>query len=331
MLAREFKDNLIDAILTLLWRHWVLLGIPGQVSANEEGMVLDPEALLLFSSEFARYDERLYDLILDWLEVNSSLINIQRLKALHAKSECKNTASLGYMAAVVAEKEPVRWAKPAKDYRNEASAIPLFKDKDDRSECFIPKTDVLAQSCGFLRNMRVNTGKIPHCLPKGTASLLLRMRGLFGISARTETLLILLNTIPCKVQDVVDRSGFVWKSIQDVLEEMKATGFVASTSESKRGKQYYLTDPEKIKQLLDIDTCIFPCWWNIYDILGELWQLISNPRFNLVSDETFLNEVKSLYENKLRGKLVRSGYVSLPKRSMVNILDMLAKCIANNN
>ncbi|MBQ7178001.1 MAG: hypothetical protein IJS08_11365 [Victivallales bacterium] len=308
MSAKEYKNSFFDAVLSLLWQHWSLLGVPGQISAKENEFVLDPEALLLFSTEYARYDQRLYDQILDWLQMHSSLINIQRLKALNTKCKFKNTASLGYMAAVVAETEPTRWAKPAKDYAVEQPTIPLFKDQNDKMESFIPKVDALAKSYSFLRNTRINTGKTPQNLPNGTASLLLRMRGLFGISARAETILVLLNSMPCKVQDIVERSGFAWKSIQDVLEELKASGFVASASETKRGKQYYLTTPDKIRHLFDIHTCVFPNWTTFYDVLGELWQLISNPRLALVSDETISNEIRMLYQNKLQGKLILSGY-----------------------
>ena len=124
MSAKEYKNSFFDAVLSLLWQHWSLLGVPGQISAKENEFVLDPEALLLFSTEYARYDQRLYDQILDWLQMHSSLINIQRLKALNTKCKFKNTASLGYMAAVVAETEPTRWAKPAKDYAVEHRVPP---------------------------------------------------------------------------------------------------------------------------------------------------------------------------------------------------------------
>ena len=109
-------------------------------------MILDPEALLLFSAGFARYDQRLYDLILDWQQIHSAQINIQRLKALHAKAEWKDTDSLGYMCAVIAESDPVRWRKTAEGFSGKAvkrQAV-LFRDRENEPEKFFPRQDPLA-------------------------------------------------------------------------------------------------------------------------------------------------------------------------------------------
>lgn len=310
MSAREYKKRLYEAVLDLLWSQWTALGIPGHAAAPEPDTVLDPEAMLVFSAGFARYDQRLYDLILDWLQVHSSQINIQRLKALRVKSEWKDPASLGYMAAVAAESDPVRWKKPAADGRPDDAASPegLFLDGNGMPERFVPRRDALALQYGFVRNVRRSTRKIPVSLPRTTPALLLRMRGLLGISARAETLLVLLTAPQCKVQDIVDRSGFIWKSIQAVLAELALGGFVSSLDGVSRGKLYYLSEPETIRRVFGVrHGCTFPNWLNIYDSIGLLWQTVCNPRLNDVSDETVRNELDTLYTERLRKKLLTSG------------------------
>lgn len=323
MSAQEYKIQLFASIQDLLWAQWTALGIPGQMSASTPETVLDPEALLLFSAGFARYDQRLYDLILDWLEIRSSQINIQRLKALHRKMKSKDTASLGYISAVTAETDPTRWKKPAEDYMrgNAASPVALFRNQDDEPERFFPAQDDLALKCGFSRNHRRNSRKIPAKLPNKTATLLLRMRGLLGISARAEAILLLLSSTRCTVQDIVDRSGFSWKSVQDVLEELAAGGFVSSVNGITRGKVYLLNSPEKLRKVFDVQKCFFPNWLNIYDSIGLLWRTVSNPNLAKVSAETFQNELRRIYIDELQKKFLTSGHAVLSKADL-NYLDL---------
>ena len=294
------------------------MGIPGQMTVPESEMILDPEALLLFSAGFARHDQRLYDLILDWLRIHASQINIQRLKALHANMEWMDTASLGYMCAVIAESDPLRWRKAADSFFRRLGKQPsiLFLDPNDEPEKFVPRQDPLALRCGFSRNIRRNSEKISDRLPKGSAALLLQMRGLLGISARVETILILLTSPLCKVQDIVDRSCFTWKSIQDVLAELIAAGYVSFLNGKGRGKQYFLTDPQKMLRFFDLHTPVFWNWPAIYDSIGLLWQTCSNPLLCKVSEETFRNELQSLYRDNLQKKLLTSGSPPFEKTNL---------------
>ena len=319
MSAQEYKKQLFEAVQNLLWNQWTALGIPGHIAASKSNTVLDPEALLVFSAGFARYDQRLYDLILDWLQVHSSQINIQRLKALHAKSEWNDAASLGYMSAVAAQTDHVRWKKLAQDYLpdNISSPAALFLDENGEPEHYIPRHDELALKYDFYRNDKRSTQITPASLSKTTETLLLRMRGFLGISARAETLLVLLTLPQCKVQDIVDRSGFTWKSIQDVLGELAFGGFVSSVDGVSRGKLYYLSEPDSIRKLFGIrQGSIFPNWLCIYDAIGLLWQTVSNPRLSKVSEETFSHELDSLYADRLQQKLLKSGHPALNKTNL---------------
>ena len=319
MPVQEYKHQLFVAIQELLWRQWCELGIPGQISTGKNSeTVLDPEALLLFSAKFARYDQRLYDLILEWMGVHSCQINIQRLRALHAKAECKDTQSLGYIAAVAAESEPSRWKKPAKDYSANCSdsAVALFRSQDDEPESFIPTCDSLAILYGLERNVRLKLGKIPSDIPESTSSLLFRMRSIMGITARAETILFMLTNNCCKVQDIVERSGYTWKSIQDVLQELASGYFVSSINGANRGRQYYLLQPERIRQLFGIRKIAFPNWLDIYDSIGFLWETLSNPNMEKVSEETFQNELKTLYENKIQKRFLMSGHPAIIKQAI---------------
>ncbi len=301
MSVQKYKEFFYEAVQDLLWRQWTALGIPGQIHVVGSEKILDPEALLVFSAGFARYDQRLYDMILEWLQIHSSQINLQRLKAITAKVQWKDIHSLGYMASVVSQNDPSRWAKAAQDYigPGKTSSTPLFQNQNGEKETFIPHKDSLALHCGFLRNEWRNSKKTSSLLPETDATLVLRMRGLFGISARVEALLVLLDLSPCKVQDIVDYSGFTWKSIQDVLEELGASGFVSSTQGDKRGKLYFLSSPQKLRNLFGIRNPALTNWISLYDTIGLVSDLLNTPQLQDLSKETIQGELQAIHERTI--------------------------------
>ena len=76
--------RLRESLLRLLWQQWSALGVAGQVSPNTRSIV-DPEALLLVSTVFARHDARLFDEIFDWLLRNGEWVNALRLVRIQAE------------------------------------------------------------------------------------------------------------------------------------------------------------------------------------------------------------------------------------------------------
>ena len=72
MLLTSFRREFHDRLLDLLWRQWTALGVTGQVSPCKR-TVLDPEALLLISCTVGRHDARLFDAMLEWLQVNGRI------------------------------------------------------------------------------------------------------------------------------------------------------------------------------------------------------------------------------------------------------------------
>ncbi len=77
----EFKSAVLENLLELLWRQWSALGVSGS-SRTQEKSVVDPEALLLLTLTVARYDVRLFDEVLEWVDVNGVFLNVHRLKNL---------------------------------------------------------------------------------------------------------------------------------------------------------------------------------------------------------------------------------------------------------
>ena len=81
----NYRNTLLETLLDFLWRAWASVGITGHGNSSIK-QIVDPEALLLFTASLGRYDQRLFDEVLEWLHINGRFINIQRLKNIMRKS-----------------------------------------------------------------------------------------------------------------------------------------------------------------------------------------------------------------------------------------------------
>ena len=95
--ANEFRDTVRDRLLGLLWRQWSAIGVAGY-SEVPETRVVDPEPLLLLTLTVGRHDARLYDAVLEWLDLNADYLNVQRLQNLAPSFGPHAQAGLGAIA-----------------------------------------------------------------------------------------------------------------------------------------------------------------------------------------------------------------------------------------
>lgn len=315
MSVKEFKEQLHEALLNLLWRQWAALGVAAHAVVPPDAAVLDPEALLLFTARFARCDQRLYDLVLNWLLSHEALINLPRLKALLKKSAWKDADSLAYMAAVLSENGKKRWkvlAKPA--IRPTAEYECLFRDWEAGEETYIPHADVLAESYGFRRNVFVESHKLSALLPRTSASLMLTLRSCVGVTARAEIMLLLLESPCCTLAELAERSGYARSSVYELLAEMTAAQTIEQYTEpgTKEKKLYSLCRTEDWRRLLGCGSpCAFPRWGRIYDGFGMLWTAVSNPRLEHLSEQTFVGEIARVMKQGVRQAFLQSGLAAL--------------------
>ena len=305
MSVNKFKQALLDAVLELLWKQWTQLGVAGQINAKNN-FVLDPEALLIFSAYFARFDQRLYDLIIDWLQCNGASINLPRLKALLKRFADADRNSLGFITASVNLK---KWNVFAKTLLPEdVETEPLFFEND-----FVSSPDEKALRYGFKRNRYVQSNKVVPFPDNGNASLLLRLRGAFGMSARAEAILAMLNKEFCRIQDVADAGGFSWKAASDVLDELCTSGVAVTLDKNKRGRTYFLKDASTMRSLFGVNTVSFPDWLTIFEMLSVVWKCISNPRLAEVSEKTVSGELQREFTQKINDRLQNCGIAPLSK------------------
>ncbi|MCQ2371998.1 MAG: hypothetical protein MJ058_08130 [Akkermansia sp.] len=325
MSAKEYRKSLARAMLELLWRQWGRLGVLGSVGGNGTRMVLDPEALLVFTAWFGRNDQRLYDAAASWLVRYSRLVSLPRLKAVCRRARVKDTRSLGYLASLVAEHGDGSWGRlasawtPEPDAARGMNAEPMFP-----ASARMPEADARAAEFGFLRNtFLLEEKKVAPELPRGAATLLMSLRGHVGCTARAEMLLLLLLSPCCRLQELVDRSGYARASVFEAVNELLLGQVVERHALAARGGEYSLRNAARWRALLDAPPrCAFPRWHCLYDALGLVWNGISNPRLDSLSEQTFHGELRRVMDSGARRMFLHAGIPGLVHVDADNVQDL---------
>jgi hypothetical protein len=311
MLLNEYKKTYYQALADLLWRQWCHLGIAGHSMDSGMQHSVDPEALLIFTARFARYDQRLFDLIPEWLKRFGTLINLHRLKSLLNKSRWADRQALALMLAYAGADGDKRWNKFSAALNSPATEQDLFLDWQSGEALYTPHFDSLAKQFGFRRNNYIPTAKIAATLPHTPATQQLRLRSHYGTTARAEIILSLLTAPTRSAQNLAKSSGFTWGVVRATLDELICGGIVAETAGIGTRKAYTLTAPAAILNLLNAESISSPPWEDIYDFLGSLWDVVSNPRLANLSEATIRHEITSCFNNQQRAALLNCGIPAL--------------------
>jgi len=296
MSLKNYRKELRDSLLDLAWVQWSALGVAGHVT-RFSSYVVDVEALVLFTIFIGRYDERLFDSMQDWLQTNGRFVNTQRLKVLAKKNGFRYQRELAYVAANQnAFENKSKWKNIADSVKITSgdSVEPLFKD--------IPLLgkqlkDPLALKFGLERNIYKYAGKNAK-FDDGLASLMLRLRGLFGVNSRVEIMLLLLSNDFCKIQDLAKRSGYSWRSVQDILFEMTFGDIVQATA-SKKNRVYSLPNKNHWLKALgfqDDEPIRFPQWDKALFSLELIYETLENPLLDKLSDMSVQGAVNQSFK-----------------------------------
>lgn len=247
----EFRNTVHDRLLSLLWRQWTALGVSG-TSATEESNVVDPEALLLLTLTVGRYDARLYDAVLDWLDLNADFLNVPRLQKLAPHAGPHAQAGLGAIAEILGRRTAValKWKKLAAR-PSLAAAEPLFLMADGRTMPMPAANDDIFRRHGLLRSPIIKRGVAQPFPTEGMPSLLLRLRALLGVSIRCEILCLLGANDEIHPSLIARLVGQAPRTTQDLLAEMVHSGAVQVRT-SARAK-YYALVPGVLDSLLRPD------------------------------------------------------------------------------
>lgn len=256
----NFRESLQQRLLDFLWRQWSALGVAGY-ARSEDPWLIDPEALLLFSTHIARHDSRLFDEILDWLHLNGSWISLGRLGSLHQDEQLGDSAVLAAIADLLSrDSAHQKWKllirrveqadSPAKTLVQRLfPSIPILKEPDP---VFLKHG--LERGSIELRNM----SQSPR--PDQPATFLFKLRALFGVQARAEVMAWLLTNEQGHPAEIARQTGYYRRSIQNVLNDLTTSGHIGSTRVG-REKTFFILRHDEWRFLLTWPNAeAFPQW-----------------------------------------------------------------------
>ena len=283
MLLTSFRAEFHNRMLDLLWRQWTTLGITGQGSPFER-TVLDPEALLITSCTIARHDPRLFDAILDWVNINGRYLNIHRLHRILTKYPFTGGNVYAAVAATVSNSEHViKWersAKPAQPPGQPEES--LFLMEDAKPLPVVHEPDPVYKTHGLLRDRYEPRRVAQQFNPEITANLLLRLRAFLGVSARCEILAYLLLNKHGSPRAIARACGYYPATVTKALTEMGDSGYVMSRVEG-RHRHYTLTPDVWPVLLIEKELPSWINWTQLFCALEQTWNFLHS--FGLADQE----------------------------------------------
>lgn len=267
-----------EGILAFVWRQWGQLGASVSVGRRDD-WCQDPEALLAFTLEVARWDPRMFDETLDWLMVNGHELMRQRLKNLMVRDP-KIPGDVIEAAFEVADPKKNGAKALPSPARNAIDLEPLFRGEGEVTSAFGPP-DPAFQAHGLMRPLFRRSGKSSAVRRKEPLALAFRLRAAFGASARSEALRYLLvrpgrqaGTVELADAALLSRFG-----LQKTLEDLAAAGLVQRGARSQRDLLWWLEDPSPFAWLRAADGSL-PTWvgWpSVFHGLALIWRWLLAP------------------------------------------------------
>ena len=307
----KFRESLHERLVEFLWRQWSALGVAGHASSDNPRMI-DPEALLLFSTHIARHDSRLFDEILDWLRLNGSWINLQRLGTLHKDERLGDSAVLAAIADLLSmESANHKWKLLNRrlEARSSAAAgtmqrlfptIPVFKEADP---VFL-KHGLERGRVGFRGLSQAPRADQP-------ATFLFKLRALFGMQARAEVMAWLLANECGHPAEIARQTGYFRGSIQNVLNDLSVSGHIGSIRIG-REKYFSILRQEEWRFLLTWPTPnAFPEWINwapLFHTIQTFLDTLGKPGLDAQSENFQAIQLREALDHATPS-LARGGFV----------------------
>lgn len=283
MPLKEFKDFFLDNTLRFLWNQWSTLGVAGSLHSHAQ-RVIDPEALLVTTLKFARYEPRLFDEVLDWLVENARWIDIQRFRGILRQKDENTRRLVSSVACFVSENSGTykrKWKPLGQMYKPKTTPTneSLFITKDGQP---FPEpkniSDIFSQY-GFLKE-DVNLRRMSKPVAVSTLpNMRFMLRALFGIGSRAECLMYLLTHEAGHPSQIAHEIGISIKGTQDTLVELSESGLVLTRIKGRRKKEYWLSQNLWFEFISgnSYNGALKPMWLNwiaLFSALSNLWDAL---------------------------------------------------------
>lgn len=275
MSLTESSDSLLRDLIALSWAQWTELGVAGATGTHAS--MIDPEALLVATCNFARMDPRLFDEVLDWLSLNSSVLDVTRLRKIGGGASKDQSRVLGVLIDFMSKRSSEqKWSASAermlaREGRTTYGEQALFL-RPDGSALVTPGTpDPFFDSHSLhrpalkLRGMSTRPGVRSPALGR------LRLRSLVGQGVRAEALLYLSSHDHAHGRLIAERTAYSQRQVAEYLAILAEAGLAKAWNEG-RTVQYRLTPgllgtAEKAAPYVD--------WVGGFRALSVLWTTVS--------------------------------------------------------
>jgi len=300
--VKELQNKLREALIDLLWDQWAVLGGAGSGQSGRVPFVIDPEALLLATIRFGQTDSRLTGGALDWMARNGKLVSLQRLKNMQMSTNLAGTECLRELAGFMTDAGYRNW-NSLDQWASEASS--------PSGGGFVPE--------GFqARGM----SQAPDCA--APEAFILRLRALFGVSARPEVLAWLLTHRAGYAAEIARDVNWFSKSVQAILNELDLSRLLVSEAAGKR-KLYTLNPRSKtLHPTLGKGLQWFSQNWfylGVHHIEATLGTLHESPGRSVHAQAIKIREVFPAMHTALRMAGVDKAFVGLNQLAGAPLVD----------
>ena len=233
-LFQSSLSRLTEKMVDLLWHQWSAIGVAGY-PRPDQNQIIDPEALILATTRFGRYDARLMDESIDWLMKFGQRISLQRLQGLHKQwPGVADTRVLAVISELLGNQAVHRkWRVLITQPTPEQEPEPFFIGRDGQRISFFKDADPTFEKHGLLRGKIEfrRMSRMPN--PHNRENLIFTLRALLGVNARAEITAWLLTHDSGHPAAIARATGYFSKSIQQILNEMAESGQVTATRISR--------------------------------------------------------------------------------------------------
>ncbi len=232
----EASASLRERVLDLVWSLWAELGVPGWARRHQD-WAIDPEPLILFTAGLGESDARLRDECIRWCVRNSRSISVARLRNLLKPATPSLRDHWGRFAATVNAHGAVGWP-------GATEPLPLRPSAREGLDDF-----------------------------RRAAAVSLRLRAIFGVSARSEILLYFIahQRTHATAADLAEIVSYSKRNVEKELEALRKGGMLGV--ERRRNRlEHFVVQPESLLLFAAPRPGFFPRWEAIFAVLGALME-----------------------------------------------------------
>ncbi len=228
------SEQLEDALLDLAWSQWTELGVRGVVGRHPASSI-DPEALIVLTAGLAERDPRLRDESLDWCVTHHRYLSRSRLRNVLRRLPMSYRTAYDRYAATLSAAGVRGWPAEAEPWPFEATSKSTLADLS---------RPALAR---------------------------IRLRAIFGVSARAEILHVLAwqSSAWTSSAELAELAGYTKRNVDEELDSLVRGGLVEVGLVGNR-RTVRLADLASFEALVGHPPDATPDWVTVMAVMTDL-------------------------------------------------------------